>query len=150
MGNSNTQYLRQLKSYLRGDKKRIYIKRYYQYIFLYYEEKNIPSSLELTKTNLFRTDLPKMVRHTEGTLFIYSPKHRKDNQLQSLKHNCRISQVCFKHNTREFHTKRVNSGVPKRRSEGRNMIEMCVIADTLVQYIYVVSIISKFWYRSMK
>ena len=38
-------------------------------------------------------DFQKVDQHTGGKWLIHNTKHRRDNQLQSLKLSCRISQV---------------------------------------------------------
>ena len=39
----------------------------------------------------FKLDFQKVDQQTEGKCLIHGTKHRKDNQLQSLEHPCRIS-----------------------------------------------------------
>ena len=47
--------------------------------------------VKLTNQLLFETNLQKLNQHTEGKWLIHGTKHRKDNQLQSLKIPCEIS-----------------------------------------------------------
>ena len=42
---------------------------------------------------VFKTDFQKVDQHAGGKWLIHDTKRRKDNQLQSLKHPCRISKL---------------------------------------------------------
>ena len=60
-------------------------------IYILHDIEKLLSILLKLQANLFRIDLRKMEQHTGGKWLIHGPKHRMDNQSQSVKHPCRIS-----------------------------------------------------------
>ena len=99
---------------------------YYQFIFLHNKEKLLSLQSNLQQINVFRRDLPKMDIQLVNDLSMAPNITRTTNQK-----DWKTPTQYPKHDIREFHSNEFTV-VFSKKAQGKNILGMCVIADTLV------------------